>query len=56
MPQSTKEKKKQKKKSHLYVGKEIYGTLPKEEVFRKALEPYFNELQSDTISKINRRR
>lgn len=33
---------KSKRKSPLYLGKETYGTAPIEEVFRKALEPYFN--------------
>ncbi|MBP3040561.1 hypothetical protein J9303_13805 [Bacillaceae bacterium Marseille-Q3522] len=34
---------KKKKKSPLYVGKEVYGSIPKEEAFRKAFEPYFSK-------------
>lgn len=31
-----------KRKSNIKLGKETYGTMPIEECFRKALEPYFN--------------
>ncbi|MBO1005760.1 hypothetical protein [Pseudogracilibacillus auburnensis] len=31
-----------KKKTRLYIGKETYGAIPKEEAFNIALEPYFN--------------
>ncbi|MBU5212485.1 hypothetical protein [Heyndrickxia oleronia] len=34
---------KKEKKSPLYVGKETYGKVPKEEAFKKALEPYFSK-------------
>lgn len=42
--------KKQKKKSILYLGKETYGDIPKEEAFRKALEPYFNKDKNHIVS------
>ncbi len=41
MPDKKKAKTK-KRKCPLYLGKETYGDLPKEETFRKAFEPYFN--------------
>lgn len=41
---------KQKKKTALYVGKETFGTLPKEEAFHKALEPYFNKDKRELVS------
>ncbi|MGE6261310.1 hypothetical protein ACQKCU_26160 [Heyndrickxia sporothermodurans] len=34
---------KKEKKSPLYLGKEKYGNVPKEEAFKKALEPYFSK-------------
>ncbi|MBU8787097.1 MULTISPECIES: hypothetical protein [Bacillus] len=34
-------KEKKKKQTILKVGKEVYGTMDREECFRKALEPYF---------------
>lgn len=36
---------KKEKKSPLYLGKETYGSIPKEEAFKKALEPYFSKDQ-----------
>lgn len=42
--------KKQKRKSILYLGKETYGNIPKEEAFRKALEPYFNKDKRDLVT------
>lgn len=35
-------KKKNKRKSNLKLGKETFGTMPIEECFRKAFEPYFD--------------
>ena len=32
-----------KKKTVLYIGKEVYGKVPIEEAFKRALEPYFNK-------------
>jgi len=34
---------KKKKKTVLYIGKEVYGKVPIEEAFKRALEPYFNK-------------
>lgn len=34
--------KKSKRKNNIKLGKETYGTMPIEECFRKAFEPYFN--------------
>lgn len=31
-----------KRKSNIRLGKETYGTMPIEECFKKAFEPYFN--------------
>ncbi len=45
---------KRKYKSPLYLGKETYGDLPKEETFKKAFEPYFNpEKQHLYLNTIN---
>ncbi|WP_269320031.1 hypothetical protein [Sporolactobacillus terrae] len=41
---------KKKKKTVLRIGKEIYGTQPKEECFRKAFEPYFNKEKELAVS------
>lgn len=36
-------KQKAEKKNPIHIGKRMYGTIPKEEAFNKALEPYFKE-------------
>ena len=38
----TEEKKDKRRKSNIKLGKETYGTMPIEECFRKAFEPYFD--------------
>ncbi len=43
--------KKKKRKSPLYIGKEYYGTIPIEEAFKKALEPYFNKDKQFEVTK-----
>jgi hypothetical protein len=40
--QKTEEKKSTKRKSNIRLGKETYGTMPIDECFKKAFEPYFN--------------
>jgi len=39
-----------KKKTTLYIGKEVYGKMPKKEAFRKAFEPYFVEEKRELVS------
>ncbi|SEO80816.1 hypothetical protein SAMN04488134_11369 [Amphibacillus marinus] len=43
------EKKKKKRKSVIYIGTRTYGTIPKEEAFNKAVEPYFNPEKRELI-------
>lgn len=45
----TKTKKKATKPT-LYIGKEVYGKMPKEEAFQKAFEPYFVEEKRELVS------
>lgn len=42
-----KEKQERKRKSNFKLGKETYGTMPIEECFRKAFEPYFDPDKQD---------
>lgn len=42
--------KKTKKKNPLRVGKKTYGTIPKDEAFIKAFEPYFDREQKIKVS------
>jgi len=42
MAKQQKAKATKKRKSNIKLGKETYGTMPIEECFKKALEPYFN--------------
>ncbi|WP_017473336.1 hypothetical protein [Amphibacillus jilinensis] len=41
--------KKKKRKSVIYIGTKTYGTIPKEEAFNKAVEPYFKEEKKELI-------
>lgn len=36
-------------KSPLKIGKKSYGTLSKEEAFKKALEPYFTQKNKELV-------
>lgn len=46
-----KDNKKSKKKSVLKLGKITYGNIPRKEAFEKALAPYFDPKQVETLKK-----
>ncbi|MGG0890291.1 hypothetical protein [Cytobacillus horneckiae] len=46
---------KNKKKSPLYIGKETYGTIPIEEAFKMALEPYFNNKEEKPVREASKK-